>query len=204
MRPPRPVVLRVLAAADPLHRHELVGVVAGDVVQIAGLEVVSLDVDMVRVIGDAEASPGDAVGDRLVHLRADELVAVSLEDDHILGFHTGRLEPIDHREHQLGRAVCKRVTDGVHLDADHVAGLEEGAPGPDRVVGAGQLFHPAVDGALDRLAVLDAGLDHGRVAHLDDLAGVRAGDAEPLGRPRALPRLLGRGVEARDEGEHGA
>ena len=67
-------------------------------------------------------------------------------------------------------------------------GSKKRAPGLDRVVGAGQLLHAAVDGRLDRLAALLALADHRRVAGLDHPAGIGAGDAEGLAGLRRPPR----------------
>ena len=79
-------------------------------------------------------------------------------------------------------------------------GSKKRPPGLDRVVGAGQLLHAAVDGRLDRLAALLAVADHRLVAGLDHPAGIRAGDARATCRPsearRAALRLGGRGVQA--------
>ena len=92
------------------------------------------------------------------------------------------------------RGVGQRVADGVHLDADDVARLEEGAPGLDGVVGAGQLLHArARRSALIGLAVLDAVLDQRGVADLDDAAGVGAGDAQLALERLGVPGRLGFG-----------
>ena len=135
------LVLGIQPGHDELHDHELVGVIAGGVVEVARLLVVALDVDLLAVVGDAQPGPGDAVGKGLVHLGLEELVAIALEDDDVLGLDPGGLEAVDDLEHQLARGVGERPADRVHLDPDHVARLEEAPPGLDLVGGAGELLH---------------------------------------------------------------
>ena len=188
MRSPGAIVLGIFSLADEFHHHELVRVVARDVVEVGGLEVVdSLEVGLVAVVLDAQPGPGDAVGQRLVHLGGDELVAIALEGDDVLRLHAGRFQAFDHLEHQLARRVGERVADRVHLDPHDVAGLEEAPPCADRVVRAGQFLHTPAHGRSDRLAVFDVVADHVRLADLDDLPGVGAGDP-----PLFVRRIAGR------------
>ena len=68
--------------------------------------------------------------------------------------------------------------DRVDLDADDVAGLEEGLPGLDRVVGPGEVAHAAVHhladgGAVDPVMVID----YLRMMDLDHATAVRPGHA---------------------------
>ena len=113
-----------------------------------------------------------------MHFGADEFVSVPLEDHDVLVFYSCRAEAINHFEHQLGGRVGEWIADRVHLDADDVARFEETSPGLDRVGGAGELFHAARNGFLDRRAVLDVAGDHSGISDFDDAAGKRAGDAK--------------------------
>ena len=66
-------------------------------------------------------------------------------------------------------------------------GSKKPAPGRDGVIGAGELLHAAIDGLLDRLAVLDVVLDHPRIADLDDPSRDKA-PGHPISRlGSALP-----------------
>ena len=189
VRPPGSIVLGVFAVADELHDHEFVGIVAGHAVEVVSLAVVyALDVGLMGVVADAQPAPVDAVGNGLVHLGADELIAIALVDDDVFRLDPGRLEPLDDLEHQLARRVGQGVAHRIHLHPDDVARLEEAPPGLNGVVGSGELLHAAIDGLLDRLAVLDVVLDHARIADFDDTSGVR---------PRDAPFLIGLGLASR-------
>ena len=181
VRPPGPLVLGVLAVVDDLHDHELVGIIAGHAIQVVGLEVVhAFEIELMPVVLDSQAAPVDSVGDRLVHLGVDELVAVSLEDNDVLRLDPGGLEAVDDLEHQLARRVGQRVAHRVHLDPDDVAGLEEASPGTHGVVRVGEFLHASINACLDRLAVLHVLLDHPRVADLDDASRIGAGNSPLL------------------------
>ena len=138
-----------------------------------------------------------------MHLGFHEVVAIALIDEDVPRLHAGGFQALDDLEHQLAAGVRQGVADGVHLDRDDVARFEERPPGLDGVIGAGQLFHPARHGLLDRLAILDPALDHPAVAGLDHAPGIGPRQAERTGLGRGPGRagLRPRNVDGREDGQ---
>ena len=159
-----PVVLEVGADVDEVHLDVFVAVVASDRILAEAGEV--LDKLRAVVLG-GQATPANASGDRLVHPGAHEFRAVAVVDEHVARLDAGRLQALDHFEHQFGRGVGERVAVGDDLDADDVAGFEEGPPGFGGVVGTDEFLHASRQRLLDGFAILLAVANHARVARFD-------------------------------------
>src|SRR5262245_28301385 len=128
------------------------------------------DGELVIAVAGAARQPADIIHLSLAYeLRvpgADELAGIALEDNDVLGPDADCLQVADNLEQQFragNRAYDIRplavAPDRVDLHPDHFTRREERAPRFERVVGAGELAHPAIqhlphDGAIDPVPVV--------------------------------------------------
>ncbi len=115
--------------------------------------IIPIDPQLDRVKTPHGGVPAHPFGENIAVAGVQELVAVPVEDEDILGREAGRPQAVDDLQHDRGLGDRERTADGINLDADDVALGEEAAPGGGQLLLAGEAEHAAAHHLPHRLAV---------------------------------------------------